>query len=448
MGAYVGGFEVAWLLLGGFLLLLVLAGLALIAAGLNRAKNSGHTMAMNLAAFAIGVLGVFICGFALAIGGLGGGGRSLSVHLGSHSWVLVGGRYFFLASTEGIGSPPATALLVPFTMLLALACAIPIGALAERWKFRSLCATAALLGGVVYPVFACWVWGGGWIAQLGSNCGLGLGGFDFAGGGVIHMQAGVVALIGALVLGPRIGKYDATGRPKPIFGHHMPMVFLGTLLFALGWLGYLAALAIARDRAVAAGTIAINALIACAAGVLVACAFMWRQFGKPDPTMMCSGLMASLVASSAGAPFVAPWAALLIGVGAGVLVCVSVVGLEKSRIDDPAGVISVHGVGGLWGVLAAGLFADGVHGRGLLAPDAAPVGLFYGGVGQFLAQLILALVGIVWVGVAAGLLFFVLGKIFGGNRVAPDVEVAGLDLYEMGSPAYPDFIASLDRRND
>jgi Amt family ammonium transporter len=180
----------------------------------------------------------------------------------------------------------------------------------------------------------------------------------------------------------------------------------------------------------------------------VACAFMWRQFGKPDPTMMSSGLLASLAAISAGAPFVAPWAALLIGVGAGILVSVSVVGLEKRRIDDPAGVISVHGVGGLLGVLAVGLFADGVHGRGLLAPDAAPAGLLYGGGRQLLAQLILALVGSIWAAAGAGLTFWVLGKVFGGNRVAPDVEVAGLDLYEMGAPAYPDFIASLDRRND
>jgi Amt family ammonium transporter len=447
MGAYVGGLEMCWLLLGGLLLLLVLAGLALVAAGLNRAKNSGHTMAMNLAAFAVAVLGVSVTGFALALGGLGAGGRFLALHVGTHAWNLLGGRHFFLAGIDGPGALPAAALLVPWVMLVALACAVPIGALAERWKFRSLCAVAAGLGGLVYPVFACWVWGGGWIAQLGINSGLGRGGVDFGGGGVIHMQAGVVALVGTLILGPRIGKYDAAGRPKPIFGHHMPMVFQGTLLITLGWLGYLGFLALAHGATAAAGTIALNALLACAAGVLVACAFMWRMYGKPDPTMMCSGLLASLAAISAGAPFVAPWAALLIGVGAGVLVCVCVVGLEKRRIDDPAGVVSVHGVGGLWGVLAVGLFADGAHGRDLMA-GAAPAGLCYGGGGQLLAQVILALAGIAWAAVGSGLLFFVAGKVFDGNRVAPDVEVAGLDLYEMGSPAYPDFIASLDRRND
>jgi Amt family ammonium transporter len=276
---------------------------------------------------------------------------------------------------------------------------------------------------------------------------------DFGGGAVVHLQAGAVALVGALILGPRIGKYDAAGRPKPIFGHHMPMVFLGTLLFAAGWSVYLVALAACRGAGTSAGVIAVNTLLACAAGVLTACTVMWRNFGKPDPTMMCSGLLASLAAISAGAPFLAPWAAVATGIGAGALACLGVVGLEKRRIDDPAGVISVHGLGGLWGVIALGLWADGVHGSDLLpavgaAPAGGVTGLFYGCFGQLLAQLILALAAVVWAAAASALLFFVLGRVFDGNRVAPDVEVAGLDLYEMGSPAYPDFIASLDRRND
>ena len=456
MSLYEHGLDVSWLLLGAFLLLFVLTGLALIAAGLNRAKNSGHTMAMNLTAFAVAVLGTGVSGFALAAGGLGDHGRFISISLGGHAWHLAGWRHFFLA-TGGAGAAapaavPSTALFLPLALLVAVACAIPIGALAERWKFRSLCAVAAGLGAVIFPLFACWVWGGGFLAQLGAHCGLGRGAIDFAGGAVVHLQAGVVALVGALILGPRIGKYDTAGRPKPIFGHHMPMVFLGTLLFAFGWSGYMVALALARGASASASVIAVNTVLACAAGVATACAVMWRMFGKPDPTMMCSGLLASLAASSAGAPFVAPWAAVLTGAGAGLLACLGVVGLEKRRIDDPAGIISVHGIGGLWGVLALGLWADGVHGRDLLLPQGGPsggvTGLFYGGFAQLLAQFILALATIAWAAVTSALLFFLLGKVFGGNRVSPDVEVAGLDLYEMGSPAYPDFIASLDRRND
>lgn len=460
-----------WTLIAGFLVMFMQAGFALVETGLIRAKNAGHTFTMNFLVYALGMLGFFVCGFAFMCGGLNGtaiggpvtlGGVPTLHHMfafgsavnGDHGWGLLGTTGFFLS---GAGYDAAAVVLFLFMMVfMDTTATIVTGACAERWSLKSFFLFSILVGGIIYPIFGGWVWGGGWLAQLGYRLGLGHGAVDYAGSGVVHLQGGSLALITALLIGPRIGKYDEHGKPKPILGHHVPMVQLGTFILAFGWFGFNAGSSLAGSDG-RIGIVAANTMIAGMSATVSGVIYMWLKYGKPDPTMMCNSMLAGLVAITAPCAFVSPVGAFIIGAVAGVLVVFSVFFVEKRGIDDPVGAISVHGANGAWGVLAVGLFADGTYGTGWNSVGATEylgttgaalkgvTGLFYGDHRQIIAQLIEVVVAITWNVAVGGLLFWLVGKVVGGNRVSAQVEQEGLDVPETGVPAYPDFVMASKR---
>ncbi|HWF63578.1 MAG TPA: ammonium transporter [Rhizomicrobium sp.] len=443
-----------------FSLLVMHAGFALLETGLCRAKNAAHTMSMNFMAYALGVAGFWAVGYALMCGGAAsakhsaGGWGHLSqltalkdlwgVRLGGHWWGIVAGRGFFLA-TGTPGTPAHDAMIASFLCMMfyvSVAATIPTGALAERWSFKSFSLFTFITAIFIFPVFGCWMWGGGWLAQLGTHLHLGNGAIDYAGSSVVHLLGGSLALAGVFAIGPRIGKYDTQGSPRPIFGHHVPMVLLGTLLLAFAWFGFNTIHSFAaRDGR--AAVIAVNTALASVAGAIGAGLFMWNVYGKPDPSLMCNGMLGALVASCASCAYVEPWAAFLIGAIAGVLAPWGVLFLERRGIDDPVGAISVHGINGLWGMIALGLFANGTFGHGTHGVPTAVRGLFYGGGAQLLAQLIAAGVCIAWALGVGSAVFFLLRLVLGFNRVSIEIEIAGLDIAEMGAGAYPEFISRM-----
>jgi len=300
-------------------------------------------------------------------------------------------------------------------------------------------------------VFGCWVWGGGWLAQIGYRLGLGHGAVDYAGSGVVHLQGGALALVTAYLIGPRIGKYGKDGKINPILPHHIPMVQLGTFILAFGWFGFNAGSSLAgADGRI--GIVAANTMIAGMSATVAGIIYMWYFHGKPDPSMMCNSMLAGLVAITSPCAFVTPVGAFIIGAVAGVLVIWSVFFFDKIKIDDPVGAISVHGTNGVWGLISVGLFSDGSYGQGWNGVGATEylgstgaalkgvTGLFYGDGKQLVAQFCEVGADIVWNVVVGGVIFYVIGKVLGSNRVPAEVEIAGLDVPEMGLPGYPDFI--------
>jgi Amt family ammonium transporter len=316
---------------------------------------------------------------------------------------------------------------------------IPTGAMAERWKFSAFIVFGFFMSMLVYPIFANWVWGAGWLSQLGANFGLGHGHVDFAGSSVVHMVGGVAALAGAIVIGPRIGKYSKTGESMPMPGHDIPMALLGTFILAFGWFGFNPGSTLAGgDLRIA--VVATNTMLAGTGGAIAAMFYVWKRLGKPDPSMLCNGMLAGLVAITAPCAFVNSVSAVLIGAIAGVLVVESVLFIDRVlKIDDPVGAISVHGVCGAFGVLSVGLFADGAYGDGWNGVPGTVRGLFYGDASQLAAQAIGTLTCFVWV-FATFFAFFKIVEALMGNRVSAEVELEGLDIPEMGARAYPDFV--------
>ncbi len=432
--------NMVWTLVAGFLVMFMQAGFALVETGLCRAKNAAHVMSMNFLVYALGMTGFFVCGYALMCGGNGKVPAvinstdnavldgAVKVHVGEHDWTIFGKKGFFLSGNKYDAS--ALTWFLFMMVFMDTTATIPTGALAERWKMASFFIFSLFVGGFIYPIYGGWLWGGGWLSQLGQTS-LGVGALDYAGSSVVHLQGGALALVTSWLLGPRIGKYGADGKPKPILGHNIPMVILGTFVLAFGWFGFNAGSSLAADGRI--GVVAVNTMLASASGALFAGLYMWliHSNKKPDPSMMCNGMLAGLVAITAPCAYVAPWAAFVIGALAGVIVVWSVFFWEKMGIDDPVGAISVHGVNGLFGLLCIGIFADGSYG---------PVGFLYDPAGwkQFAAQSIAGIVCIAWNLIAGGIIFYAIGKVLGSNRVSPEVEIAGLDLAEMGAPAYPE----------
>jgi Amt family ammonium transporter len=440
--------NIVWTLLCGFIVMFMQAGFALVETGFCRAKNAAHTMAMNFMIYPIGLLGYWICGFALQMGGVGavaalGGTPPLTsefvVTLFGHPFGLFGTKGFFLgADMYDVG---VFALFLFQMVFMDTTCTIPTGAMAERWKWSSFLIYGFFISMIVYPVYGNWVWGGGWLSQLGANFGLGHGHVDFAGSSVVHLVGGVAALAGAMVLGPRIGKYTKDGKPVAMPGHHIPMALLGTFILAFGWFGFNPGSTLAGgDLRIA--VVATNTMLASAGGAIAAMFYMMIRYGKPDPSMMANGMLAGLVAITAPCAFVTAPVSVLIGVISGVLVCWSVFFVEGTlKIDDPVGAISVHGVNGAFGILALGLFADGVYGDGWNGVPGKVTGLFYGNAGQFYAECIGILACFAWV-FPTMYGFFKLVDALVGNRVSAEVELGGLDLPEVGALAYPEFVLS------
>jgi Amt family ammonium transporter len=452
-----------WTLVAGFLVMFMQAGFALVETGLVRAKNAAHTMSMNFMVYGLGMLGFWATGFAFLCGGLNGtaigGPASLggtptlhsmltvgSAVNGDSGWGLLGTTGFFLS---GNGYDAAAIVLFLFMMVfMDTTATIVTGACAERWSFKSFFIFSIFVGAFIYPVFGCWVWGGGWLAQMGYRLGLGHGAVDYAGSGVVHLQGGALAFITALMIGPRIGKYGKNGKINPVAAHHIPMVMLGTFILAFGWFGFNAGSSLAgADGRI--GIIATNTMLASASGAVVAGLVVWKVLGKPDPSMMCNGMLAGLVAITSPCAFVTPTGAVIIGAVSGVLVVYSVFFFDKMKIDDPVGAISVHGTNGAWGLISVGLFSDGSYGQGWNGVGATDylgmagrgvTGLFYGDVKQLMAQFVETGACIAWNVIAGGVIFFVIGKVLGSNRVSVEVEIAGLDIPEMGAPGYPEFI--------
>jgi Amt family ammonium transporter len=438
--------NVVWVLFTGFLVMFMQAGFALVETGFTRAKNVAHTMGMNFMVYAIGMIGYWICGYAIQMGGVGavaalGGTAPLNheftVGLFGKTFGLFGLKGFFLSGDSyDVG---VFALFLFQMVFMDTAATIPTGAMAERWKFSAFCIFGFFMAMFAYPLYANWVWGGGWLAQLGANFGLGHGHVDFAGSSVVHMVGGVAALAGAIVIGPRIGKYTKDGEAVAIPGHHIPMAILGTFILAFGWFGFNPGSTLAGgDLRIA--VIAVNTMLAGAAGALSATAYVWKRFGKPDPSMMANGMLAGLVAITAPCAFVTSVSAVIIGLTAGVLVVAAALFIERTlKIDDPVGAVAVHGVNGAWGVISLGLFADGVYGDGWNGVQGTVRGLFYGDARQLGAQLI----GTVTCGVfifAVFYAFFKLVEVTMGNRVSAEAELEGLDVPEMGVLGYPDFV--------
>ena len=450
-----------WMLVAAFLVFFMQAGFALVETGFTRNKNVAHTMMMNMMVFCIGAIGYWVSGFAFQFGGvnytypaLASGAAEFSFSpVTLSNWIsermssplLIGGQNVLGLDGFMLGGLTLSSGMLAFfffqMVFMDTAATIPTGSMAERLKFVGFCLMGLWVSMFIYPLVGNWVWGGGWLANLGRTAGLGNGVVDFAGSGVVHMIGGTVALAGAIVIGPRIGKFNKDGSANAIPGHNIPMGVLGTIILFFGWFGFnpgssLSFSGAGRNLAVLA---AVNTLLAGAAGGVTAMVYMWlfSKTRKPDPSSSVNGILAGLVAITAPCAFVDTWAAVAIGIIAGVWVCIATVLLEKARIDDPVGAIPVHFANGLWGVLAVGIFANGNPDTAGWNGVATPItGLLYGGGTQIVAQLAEALSVIVVVGGLTFVFFKVLAalKLL---RSAPEDELKGLDMPEMGALGYP-----------
>ncbi len=404
------------------------AGIALINTGLGRSRSAAHSMLAALCAIGVAASVYFVSGFAVQ----GFAGRaSHDLILSGKAWNLVAAEPFFFRGLDWNGSPASLAAWLQM-FVVGIAALIPLGAGSDRWRLGAICWSTALLSGLTYPLFAHWVWSGGWLAQLGANYGMGHGFIDAGGAGSVHAVGGLTALSIAWLIGPRRGKYGHDGMPSAMPGHNAVLVLFACLLALLGWIGLNGSIAllvygIAPGRVVLVG---INTMLSGTLAALAAAAITRFRFGRPDASLCANGWVGGLVASSAASAFVSPAAAAIVGLIAGVLVIFSVEWLDLHLgVDDPGGAISVHAVAGIWGLLAAGLFAR--------FPDGGPAE------GQWLAQL---------VGVAT-LIGFVLPITYGLNwilnrlhphRVPAEGERQGMDLYELGAGAYPEFVTHYD----
>ncbi len=438
--AYFGA-NFTWVMICAFMVFFFQCGFAMVETGFCRGKNAAHTITMNLMVFLVGAIGYFLVGFALQMGGSGGaaglgtGGSSLDGMLSIPGFGgILGYKGFMLEGTYDAG---VYALFFFQMVFMDTTVTIPTGAMAERVKYSAVVIISFFISMLLYPLFANWVWGGGWMATLGAKFGIGHGVVDFAGSAVVHSMGGMLALAGAIVIGPRIGKFKKDGTARAFPGHNIPMAIIGTIILFFCWFSFNAGSTLnAADPRLA--VVATNTMIAGAIGGLAAMFYMWAKFGKPDPSMTANGTLAGLVAITAPCAFVSGLSAFVIGLVAGLLVCLAVPFVEnKLKLDDPVGAISVHGVNGFWGVLALGLFADGTYGDGLNGVAGGVRGLFYGDASQLLAQVIAIVVLLVW-GFLVSLLFYKLLDKVWGIRVAPDIELEGLDIPEMGVLAYPD----------
>ena len=444
-----------WVVLGAILVVFMQAGFALVETGFCQAKHAAHVVSTNFAIFGLGFIGFFLIGFPMAFGSFSYSSFGLDKPVGS---ALIGsGDWIFLhkgpIAMSGAGyAPAALAFFFYMVAFMDTVATIPTGAMAERWKWKSFVGWGFFCGAIYYPLFAAWTWGGGWLSQVGDSMNLGHGYVDFAGSGVVHAVGGVAALAGAIVLGPRIGKFGPDGKARTISGHHIPMAMLGTFILLFGWFGFNAASTFAATD-IQFATVAANTAIAAAFGSIAAMLWvMYTGATKPDPGMMVNGMLAGLVAITAPCAFVSPLSSAIIGSVAAILVVNAIGFFERRGIDDPVGAISVHGVGGLFGVLCVGIFADGKYGAGWnvldrqWTKDNGVQGLVKGEFGQLGAQVLGVVVLCTVIFGIAYAFFSIQNKLTkGGIRSSEEDEMMGLDIPEMGVLAYPEFEMSASR---
>ena len=407
-----------WTLVGAFLVYFMQAGFALCEAGFTRAKNTGNILMKNMMDFCIGTPCYWLIGFGLMFGGTG---------------ALIG-RFdpFIQGDYSHLGLDiPLWVYIVFQTVFCATAATIVSGSMAERTNFKAYCVYSAAISLVVYPICGHWMWGGGWLQSMGFH--------DFAGSAAVHNVGGVIAMLGAALLGPRIGKYDKDGKPHAIPGHNLTAGALGVFILWFCWFGFNggSSLSLSTDETMTlTGLVCFNTNLAAAVSTCVTMLFTWKRYGKPDVSMTLNGSLAGLVAITAGCDTVSPFGAFIIGFVAGILVVLSVEFFDNiAKIDDPVGAVSVHFVNGVWGTIAVGLFSNGGDGVGK--------GLFYGG---GLSQLGIQLLGLITVDAYVLIVMFLVFKVIDktiGLRVPAEVEIDGLDIHEHGlASAYSGFSIS------
>ena len=402
-----------WIMIAAALVILMQAGFALVEAGLTRGKNVANIFMKNLMDFCIGSVVFFAVGYAIAFGGKMSGFGGI---IGGDGWFLAGDGIFTYGTLDKF---------VFFTFqaaFAATAATIVSGAMAERTKFKSYVIFSAVISAVIYPVVVRWQWGGGWLFQLDTPF------HDFAGSSLVHMTGGIAAAVGATLLGPRIGRYGADGKPRAIPGHSIPLAILGCFILLVGWYGFNPGSWLAAGTEI--GGIAVNTTLAGSMGAIAAMMTTWFRSGKPDVAMAGNGLLAGLVGVTAGAWVVNGLGAIIIGTVAGIIVVFAVSFFDKVRIDDPVGAISVHGVCGAFGTLAVGLFSsievDGVIKKGL----------FYGGGTDQLVSQIIGVASIAAFVFTASFILFGILKATVGLRVSEQEEIEGLDVHEHGFAGY------------
>lgn len=401
--------DVMWVLIAAFLVFLMQAGFGMVEAGLIRAKNAGNILMKNMMDFCMASLGFFIFGYALMFGG---------------SEPLFGTQGWFLINAQSPSEIPLHAFWMFQAAFCGAAATIVAGGMAERMKFVAYLMYSFIISALVYPIIGHWIWGGGWLANLNFH--------DYAGSTVVHVTGGFAALIGTILLKPRTGKFNSDGSPNFIAGHNMPLVALGVFILWFGWFGFNPGSALGMRNPDEVARIVINTNLAAATGAIAGMFTAWAKFGKPDLTLTLNGALAGLVAITAPCAVVSPGNAIYIGALGGILCIYGVIWLDRLHIDDPVGAVSVHGLNGIWGTLAVGLFGQEVLG--------APVsGLFYGGgISQLAVQALGTFTVAIFVVASMWLVFKTIDALV-GLRVSEVEELQGLDIGEHGMESYSGF---------
>lgn len=401
--------DTLWVLIAAFLVFFMQAGFGMVETGLIRAKNAGNILMKNMLDFCMASLGFFIFGYALMFGG---------------TEPLFGNKGWFLINAESPNDLPLHAFWMFQATFCGAAATIVAGGMAERMKFIAYLMYSFIISAIVYPLVGHWIWGGGWLARLNFH--------DFAGSTVVHTVGGFAALIGTVLLKPRTGKFNSDGSPNFIAGHNMPLVSLGVFILWFGWFGFNPGSALGLGNPEEVARIVINTNLAAAGGAVAAMFTAWAKFGKPDLAFTLNGTLAGLVAITAPCAVVTPGSAIYIGTVAGILCIFGVRWLDRLRIDDPVGAIPVHGLNGVWGTLAVGIFGQAALG----APNN---GLFYGGgFLQLGIQAVGALTVVIFIIACMWLVFKVIDALV-GLRVSEVEELRGLDIGEHGMESYSGF---------
>lgn len=403
------GLDTVWVLMAAFLVFFMQAGFGMVEAGFIRAKNTCNILTKNFLDFCIASIGFFVFGYAIMFG-------DGNMFIGLKGWFLAGAK-------SGCGIP-----LYAFWLFQAAFCGaaatIVAGGVAERMKFSAYLVYSFIISAFIYPIVGHWIWGGGWLSNIGFS--------DFAGSTVVHALGGFAALVGTTMLKPRIGKYNPDGSVNAIAGHSIPLASLGVFILWFGWFGFNPGSTLSVGNGDLIARVAINTNISAAMGGIVALVTVWKKFGKPDLSMAMNGALAGLVAITAPCAFVEPWAAILIGGIGGFIVIKGVILLDKLHIDDPVGAVPVHGFNGIWGTLAVGIF-----GRASLG--LANNGLLYGGGFKQLGIQFLGVTSVViFIVITMKIVFKIIDKTI-GLRVSRDEELKGLDISEHGMESYSGF---------